>query len=157
MVEEEEKEDPKEDLKKDLKEDRRDPTKKMEEDPKEDSKHGPSVHDPRDGGMMHIENKPIPIAEVAYSEYDSIGFYEREDSIQWEWQIDKSPEYHSGPYYDLEDDNDDYPTCPKIVSFFFILFHSSSKCCVAYHSCMPCGHPCTSISYASNRLPHCNS
>uniref|UniRef100_M1DC16 Uncharacterized protein n=1 Tax=Solanum tuberosum TaxID=4113 RepID=M1DC16_SOLTU len=91
-VEEKEKEDPEEDP--------REPTEEIEEDPEEDSEHGPNMYEPRDGGVMHMENEPIPTSEEPHSEYGFIGFDEREDSNSWKSQ--ESPEYHPVPYYDVE-------------------------------------------------------
>ncbi|KAH0642207.1 hypothetical protein KY290_033805 [Solanum tuberosum] len=91
-------------MEEDPEEDPREPTKEMEEDPEE--------YDPRDGGVMHIEDELVPTVEDAHSEYGSIGFDEREDSNNWEWKIDKSSEYQPGTYYDLGDDDDDAPTWP---------------------------------------------
>ncbi|KAG5584335.1 hypothetical protein H5410_044769 [Solanum commersonii] len=89
---------------------------------------------------MHIEDEHVPIIEDAHSEYGFIGFDEREDSNNWEWKIDESPEYHPGPHYVVDDDDDDAPTWP------------SSKGRMTYPSCTPYGHPCTFISSTSDRL-----
>uniref|UniRef100_M1ACC5 Uncharacterized protein n=1 Tax=Solanum tuberosum TaxID=4113 RepID=M1ACC5_SOLTU len=85
---------PNEEMEEDPEEDPREPTEEMEEDSKGYPEHDPNLYDPRDGGVMHMENKPVPIVEDAHSKYGSIGFDEREDSNNWEWKIDESLEYN---------------------------------------------------------------
>ncbi|KAG5599538.1 hypothetical protein H5410_030908 [Solanum commersonii] len=92
VVEEEEKEEEKEDPEEEPEED---PKKDLEENPEEDteeeveedhmevSETGSNIYDPRDGGA--IDMSP-------------------------ECDLDKSPEYHPGPYYDGDDDKDNAPT-----------------------------------------------
>ncbi|KAH0769773.1 hypothetical protein KY290_013755 [Solanum tuberosum] len=103
---------PNEEMEEDPEEDPREPTEEMEEDPEEYSEYDSNLYDPRDGGVMHIEDEHVPTIEDAHSEYGSIGFDEREDSNNWEWKIDESPEYHPGPYYDVDDNDDEAPTWP---------------------------------------------
>ncbi|KAH0750740.1 hypothetical protein KY290_029972 [Solanum tuberosum] len=55
---------PKEEMEEDPKEDPREPTEEMEEDSEKYSEHDPNLYDPRDGGVMHMENEPVPIAET---------------------------------------------------------------------------------------------
>uniref|UniRef100_M1DGE9 Uncharacterized protein n=1 Tax=Solanum tuberosum TaxID=4113 RepID=M1DGE9_SOLTU len=71
---------PNEEMEEDPEEDPREPTEEMEEDPEKHSEHDPNLYDPRDGGVMHIEDEPVPIVEGAHSKYGSIGFDEMEDS-----------------------------------------------------------------------------
>ncbi|KAG5599653.1 hypothetical protein H5410_031023 [Solanum commersonii] len=52
-------------------------------DSKEYSEHEPNLYDPRDGGVMQMENKSVLTVEDAHSEYGSVGFNEREDSNHW--------------------------------------------------------------------------
>ncbi|KAH0670782.1 hypothetical protein KY285_025035 [Solanum tuberosum] len=75
---------PNEEMEEDLEEDRREPTEEMEDDPEEYLEHDPNLYDPRDRGVMHIEDELVPTIENAHSEYGSIGFDEREDSNDWE-------------------------------------------------------------------------
>ncbi|KAH0669355.1 hypothetical protein KY285_023513 [Solanum tuberosum] len=103
---------PNEEMEEDPEEDPREPTEEMEEDSEGYSEHDPNLYDPRDGGVMHMENEPVPIVEDANSEYGFIGFDEREDSNNWEWKIDESLEYHREPYYDGDDNGDDAPIWP---------------------------------------------
>ncbi|KAH0689404.1 hypothetical protein KY289_016762 [Solanum tuberosum] len=49
------------------------------------SEMGSNVYDPRDGGVIDISSEHGP---------------------------EESPEYHPGPYYDVDDDDDDAPTWP---------------------------------------------
>ncbi|KAG5606420.1 hypothetical protein H5410_027912 [Solanum commersonii] len=88
---------PKEEMEKDPKEDLREPTKEMEDDPEEYLEHNPNLYDHRDGGVMYMENKPVPTAEDTHLEYGSVGFDKRNDSNHWEWKIDESSEYHPRP------------------------------------------------------------
>jgi len=91
-----EEEDPEEDSEEDPKEDpEEDPEKDPEEDPEEDTEEeveedhieifetGSNIYNPRDGGVIDMSPKCDP---------------------------DESPEYHPGPYYDGDDDDDDAPT-----------------------------------------------
>ncbi|KAG5571811.1 hypothetical protein H5410_061577 [Solanum commersonii] len=91
---------PNEEMEEDPEKDPRKPTEEMEEDLEEYSEHDPNLSDPRDGGVMHIENEHVPTAEDAHST----------DSNGWEWKIDESPEYQPRCYYDLGDDDDNAPT-----------------------------------------------
>ncbi|KAG5599487.1 hypothetical protein H5410_030857 [Solanum commersonii] len=66
----------KEEMEEDPEEDPREPTEEMEEYLEEYSKHGPNLYnlyDPRDGGVMHMENELVPTAKNSHSEYGSIG------------------------------------------------------------------------------------
>ncbi|KAG5616508.1 hypothetical protein H5410_016332 [Solanum commersonii] len=51
----------------------------MEEDPEEYSEHDPNLYDPRDGGVMHIEDEHVPIVDDAHSKYE----YHRVLTIMW--------------------------------------------------------------------------
>ncbi|KAH0672672.1 hypothetical protein KY290_024907 [Solanum tuberosum] len=101
---------PNEEIEEDPEEDPREPTKEMEGDSKGYSEHDPNLYNPRDGRVMHMEDEFVPTVEDAHSEYGFIGFDEKEDSQNWEWKIDESPEYHPEPFYDGDDDSEDAPT-----------------------------------------------
>ncbi|KAH0642433.1 hypothetical protein KY290_034026 [Solanum tuberosum] len=66
-------------MEEDPEEDHREPTDEMEGD-----LEGYLEHNPRDEGVMHMEDEPTPTIEDAHSEYGSIGFDEREDPNNWE-------------------------------------------------------------------------
>ncbi|KAG5605391.1 hypothetical protein H5410_026883 [Solanum commersonii] len=74
---------PNEEMEKDPEEDPREPTEEMEEDSKGYSEYDPNLYDPRDGGVMHMENEPVPIVEDTHSKYSFIGFDKREDLNNW--------------------------------------------------------------------------
>ncbi|KAH0689362.1 hypothetical protein KY289_016720 [Solanum tuberosum] len=67
---------PNEEMEEDPEKDPREPTEEIEGDSKGYSEHDPDLYDPRDGGVMHMEDEPVPTVEDAHSKYGSIGFDE---------------------------------------------------------------------------------
>ncbi|KAG5575981.1 hypothetical protein H5410_056115 [Solanum commersonii] len=74
---------PNEEMEEDPEEDPKEPIEEMEGDSEGYSEHDHNLYDPRDGGVMHMEDEAIPTIEDAHSKYGSIGFDEREDSNNW--------------------------------------------------------------------------
>lgn len=64
---------PNKEMEENLEEEPREPTEEIEGDSEGYSEKDPNLYDPRDGGMMHMEDEPVPTVEDAYSEYGSIG------------------------------------------------------------------------------------
>ncbi|KAM3205188.1 protein SHORT ROOT IN SALT MEDIUM 1-like [Capsicum annuum] len=95
-----------EDPEKDLEDMEGDPEEKPEEDPEEDPKEDPKEDSMEEQeGELTEEMKEDPEEE----EYGPIDFSGGEDEDHQGQQSNRSPEYHPGPYYDLDNDDDDPP------------------------------------------------